>query len=272
VPLLNRTLTAFFDALFVPLAWMSPVAGLAVLSLLTAVAVLLAFKWTANQPALAAAKQAMQASIFEMRLFNDDLVLLFRAQADVVRHSLTYLRLSLTPTLWLIVPLTLLMLHMEFHFGYTGLAAGSTALVKVRLAAPGATASAALQAPDAIVIETPAVVLPSEREVVWRIRPRQTGSYELRVTMGGTEIVKTLLVSDIIARRSPVRPDGALTAQLLYPSESPLPSDAGVTSIVLEYPTRDVRVAGWNVGWVGVYLVLTLAFAWLLKGVFGVTM
>jgi hypothetical protein len=68
------------------------------------VAVLLAFKWTADQPALAAAKQAMHAAIFEMRLFNDDLVLLFRAQGEVVRHSLTYLRLSLAPTLWLIVP------------------------------------------------------------------------------------------------------------------------------------------------------------------------
>ena len=95
---LNRALTAVLDAVMAPLAWLPPMAGLVLLSLATAVAVLLAFKWTADQPALAAAKQAMQAAIFEMRLFNDDLVLLFRAQGEVVRHSLTYLRLSLAPT------------------------------------------------------------------------------------------------------------------------------------------------------------------------------
>ena len=145
--LVNRALTAVFDAVMAPLAWMPAMAGLVLLSLVTAVAVLLAFKWTADQPALAAAKQAMQAAIFEMRLFNDDLVLLFRAQGEVVRHSLTYLRLSLAPTLWLIVPMAVLMLHMEFHFGYAGLAAGEAALVKVRLADSGASASATLQRP-----------------------------------------------------------------------------------------------------------------------------
>ena len=102
---LNRALTRRLRSAHGAARGMPPMAGLVLLSLATAVAVLLAFKWTADQPALAAAKQAMQAAIFEMRLFNDDLVLLFRAQGEVLRHSLTYLRLSLAPTLWLIVPM-----------------------------------------------------------------------------------------------------------------------------------------------------------------------
>ena len=268
----NRVLTAILDAVMAPLAWMPPMAGLVLLSLVTAIAVLLAFKWTADQPALAAAKQAMQAAIFEMRLFNDDLVLLFRAQGEVVRHSLTYLRLSLAPTLWLIVPLGVLMLHMEFHFGYEGLAVGRSALVKARLAEAGADGSATLEAPDAIRIETPGVVLPSEREIVWRIRPRQTGAYELRVRMGGADVGKSLVVSDAVGRRSPVRPDASLTSQLLNPSEPPVPPGDGLTSIAIDYPSREFRIAGWNIGWAGVYLALTLAFALALKRFFDVTM
>ena len=270
--LVNRALTSVFDAVMAPLAWLPPMAGLVLLSLVTAVAVLLAFKWAADQPALAAAKQAMEAAIFEMRLFNDDLVLLFRAQGEVVRRSLTYLRLSFAPTLWLIVPLALLMLHMEFHFGYTGLTVGDATLVKVTFAGAGSHLSATLEAPEAIGVETPAVILPSAHEIAWRIRPRQSGAYELKVRMGSTEIGKTLLVSESIGRRSPVRADASLTSQLLNPSEPPVPDDAGLTSIAIDYPARDVSVAGWNIGWVGVYLVLTLVFAWLLKGAFGVTM
>ena len=71
-------------------------------------------------------------------------------------------------------------------------------------------APASLEAPEAVGVETPAVVLPSEREIVWRIRPRAAGSYDLRVHLGGTVLSKTLLVSDAVARRSPVRPDDRL--------------------------------------------------------------
>jgi hypothetical protein len=283
---LNRTLTRLFDAAMGPLAGLSPIAGLTVLSLVTAVAVLAAFKWTANQRAIVATKRAMQAAIFEMRLFNDDLAALFRAQGEVLRHSLTYLRLSFAPTLWLIVPMVVLMLHMEYHFGYAGLATGEAALVKVRFAAAAETsgvaqtsdagaeglAPATLEAPDGVRVETPGVRLPSAREIAWRIRPRAAGSYELRVHLGGTTVSKTLLVSDAVARRSPVRPDASLLNQLLYPSEPPLPDGMGLSAISIGYPERPFEVAGWNIGWSGVYLALTLLFAVVLTRLFGVAM
>lgn len=275
--LLNQALTRLFDLAMGPLDRLPPLAGLALLSIATAVAILLAFKWTADQQGLVATKRAMQAAIFEMRLFNDDLAAMLRAQGEVLRHTLSYLRLSLAPTLWLIVPMLALLLHMEFRFGYTGLTAGEAALVKVRLAGDGGTnpmtvPAALLEAPEAVGVETPGVALPSEREIVWRIRPRAAGSYELRVHMGGTTLTKTLVVSDAVARRSPVRPDTGVLNQLRYPSESPLPGASGLTAITIGYPERAFSVAGWNIGWSGVYLALTLGLALVLKRPFGVTM
>ena len=267
---LKRVLTRLFDLALWPLDRLSPMAGLAVLSLVTAVAVLLAFKWASDQPALVAAKRAMQAAIFEMRLFNDDLAALLRAQGEVFRHTLRYLRLSLAPTLWLIVPMLALLLHMEFHFGYAGLTTGEPALVKLRF--DGAALPASLEAPEAVGVETPGIVLPSEREIVWRIRPHAAGAYDLRVRLGGTVLGKTLLVSDAVARRSPVRPDTDLLNQLLYPSEPPLPSDMNLSAITIAYPERGFAVAGWNIHWSGVYLALTLVFALVLRRPFGVVM
>ena len=281
---LNLALTWLFDAIMGPLERLPPMAGLSLLSLGTAVAVLLAFKWTADQRALVASKRAMQAALFEMRLFNDDLAALLRAQGEVLRHTLRYLRLSLAPTLWLIVPMVALMLHMEFRFGYTGLTTGEAALVKVQLvdpangqekavAAHATTAEAAsLEAADALGLETPPVLLPSQGEIAWRMRPRAAGSYELRVHLGAAVISKTVVVSDAVTRRSPVRPAGGFLNQLRYPSETPLPSGSGLTAITIAYPERPFSVAGWNIGWSGVYLALTLVFALALKGVFGVAM
>ena len=65
------------------------------------------FRATSNQDAIAAVKRKIQAGIFEIRLFNDDLRAMFRAQVDILRHNLTYIRLSLAPMVWMIVPLVL---------------------------------------------------------------------------------------------------------------------------------------------------------------------
>ena len=275
---LNRTLTAIVDLLFAPLERLPPLAGLAALAAATSVLVLLAFKWTADQAALAATKRSIQAALLEMRLLSDDLPSLFRAQLEALGHTLGYLRLSLVPTAWVIVPVVVLMVHMEFYFGYVGLAPGDAALVKVELGRTPAGSSsrdlpaAALQAPEGIGVETPAVFLPSEREIAWRIRPEAAGSYQLSIRVGGTELKKTLVVSDAVTRRSPVRPSPALVLQLLNPSETPLPEDASVEAVRVTYAGREYEVGGWDVGWAAVYVVLTLVFAFALKGVFGVVM
>jgi hypothetical protein len=275
VTALTQALTRIFDALLRPIDGLTPLAGLALLSLITAVVVLLAFKWTADQAALSAAKRRMQAAIFEMRLFNDDLGALFRAQGEVVAAVVHYLRHSFAPTLWLALPIALLLVHMEFHFGYTGLAVGAPALVAARFetSAPASgPASASLQATDSVVVETPGVVLPSAREIVWRIRPQRSGAFTVTVHVAGQAVSKTLLVSDGVARRSPVRPASGLLDELRYPSEPPLPAGTRITAVSVDYPERPFIVAGWDIGWAGVYLGLTLAFVLLLKKPFGVTM
>ena len=70
----------------------------------------------------------------------------------------------------------------------------------------------------------------------------------------------------------PVRPGPGVIGQLLNPSEPPLPDATGLIDITVEYPDRPFTVAGWNIGWSGVYLLLTLIFAFALKGLFGVTL
>jgi hypothetical protein len=105
-----------------------------------------------------------------------------------------------------------------------------------------------------------------------RIRPGAAGSYELRVHLGSHVLTKTVVVSDAVTRRSPVRPVPGFANQLLYPSETPLPEGSGLTAITIAYPERPFSVAGWNIGWAGVYVVLTLVFVLALRRPFGVAM
>lgn len=263
---LNALLTRLVDASLRPFEE-SPLTGLAVVSLIAAIAMLLVVRATSDQARIAAVKRALQACVFEIRLFNDDARAMLRALGEMLWHNLTYLRLAMVPVLWMTVPFGLLLAQLQFHYGYDGLAVGHQAVVTARLKNPGNSSrpQARLSAPPGIRIETPAVWIPSTREVAWRVAAEKPGDYALKMQIGEDEFTKDVRVSDAIVRRSPRRTDGGLLNQLLYPAEPPLPVDAAVESIAVSYPRRAVSVLGRELHWMLVFLALSMVFALVLR-------
>jgi hypothetical protein len=283
---LNWVVGRGFDLLLTPVSRLPPFAGLALVSLVTAIAMLLAFRKTSDQQRLAAVKRSIHAGFFEIRLFSDDLPALLRAQLEMLRHTVTYFGLSLVPALWMLLPLALVVSHLEFHFGYAGLTPGSPALIKASFGSgahqnnasgqnPDGDSSnpgAALEAPAAIRVDTPAVWFPAAREMVWRVTPQASGEYVLRVRVGDQTFDKTLRVSDDVGRRSPIRLRGGMVDQMLYPSEAPLPSDGALSAIAIQYPRRQIGILGWDIDWLIAYIALVMALMIALRRPFGVVL
>jgi uncharacterized membrane protein (DUF106 family) len=289
IAVLNAVLDSLFDALLRPLAVLPPLASLALVSLVTAVVMLLVVRRTSNQRALDEVKRKIHAALFEIRLFNDDLRAIFRAQREMLRHNLTYLRLSLVPMLWMIVPFVLVIAQLQFHYGYDGLEPGRPVLLTAHVR-PNAASSmadavrpsagengrggevATLDAPPGIRPDTGAVWFPGAQDVMWRITPEAPGDYELRLHAGGQTFTKSIHVSSRVARRSPERLEAGFVNEILYPAEPPLPSDAPFTSITVTYPERDIDVFGWRMNWMIVFFVLSIVFAFVLRKPLGVTL
>jgi uncharacterized membrane protein (DUF106 family) len=288
--LVNAVLVRLFDFLLTPFRSLPPLAGLAVVSLVTAVGMLLVLRRTSDQARLSAVKRSIHAGLFEIRLFNDDLRAVLRAQAEILRHNGTYLRLSIIPMLWMIGPLVLVIAQLQFHYGYAAIRPGQSVLVKAHLRSTGArsastpigsvaagageaaTTVASLEVPDSIQVETPAVWLSGAGEVVWRIAPEAEGEYRLRVHAGGESQSKTLVVTDSVARRSPLRPAASFLNEVLYPSEPPLPHESAFSAIAVGYAEGSVNVFGGEVHWMIVYFALSIVFAFALRKPFGVVL
>ena len=282
--IVNEWLGLAFDVLLYPFRQLSPIVGLSVASLLTAVAMLLVFRATSDQRRIEQVKRAMVAALFEIRLFNDDLPALFRAQGEMLRQNAAYVRLSLVPMLWMIVPIVLVVAQLEFRYGYAGLTPGQPVLVKAQLrhapatntdAAPAAgeassAPAATLEAPNEVRVLTSAVWFPATQEVVWQVTPNTPGEFVLNARIGSGTFTKTLEATDHVVRRSPLRVSPGLVDQFLYPAEPPLPVSADVASISVAYPARAIRILGWDMPWIVVYFGLSMAFALLLRKPLGV--
>jgi hypothetical protein len=270
---LNAIAGAVVDAFLLPFEQLPAAVGLAAVSLLTAIGMLLVFKATSRQDRLGDVKRQIHAALFEMRLFADDLPALFRAQGEILLCNLRYLRLSLVPLLWMLLPLTLLVAQLQMYYGYSGLEPGRPVIVKVTLGAGAATGSkppVGLDAPDGIRVETPALWIPSLREMDWRIVADRIGDYDLTVRVAQDEATKAVRVSEGPGRRSPMRVERGLLVQLLYPAEPPLPDDIPIEAIEIAYPGRTISLFGWGLHWLVVFFLLTLLFALALRKRLGV--
>jgi uncharacterized membrane protein (DUF106 family) len=275
----NALLRGLCDALLYPFRELPPLVGLVVVSLVTAIAMLLVFKITSDQEGIGLVKRRIHAGLFEIRLFKDDLRAILRAQAEILRHNLTYLRLSAAPLLWMIVPLVLFIGQLHFHYGYRALEPGEQVLLEVKLKSGSDEAAASvagrpavsLEVPSGLKVETDPVWIPFLKEMSWRLSAQEWGDYELLVGMGGQTFSKTVRVSRAVLRSSPVRPDRGFFDQLIYPAETPLPKSSPIESITLSYPDSDMDVFGVRLHWMVVFFILSIVFAFALRNRFGVT-
>ncbi len=265
---LNSILCTVFDALLSPFRELHPAVGLFVAAVPFTIAVLLVLKKTSNQRKIEAVKRKIHAGLFEIRLFNDDLRAILRAQWDILRHNGTYLALWLVPMLWMSVPMMLILGQMHFHYGYRGLGLYEDVLLEVELKNPSVTRpDVELAVPDGLTVKAGPLWIPSLGEVSWRLAARERGDYELGVTLDGETYTKSLSVSEAVARRSPVRPSPGFLDQLLYPAEPPLPAAAPIHQIRLSYPPGDAGLPGWERTWTWmlVFFVFLIILALLLR-------
>jgi uncharacterized membrane protein (DUF106 family) len=270
-------LRGFFDLLLAPFQGMPAMVTLFPISLIVSIAALYVFKKTSDQDAMDQVKRNIHASIFEIRLFNDDLRAILRAQIEVFGHVLNQFRLTLIPLLWMLPPIVLLMTHLEYHYGYSGFEPGDQVLVTAVLKGePDALAfdkpDFSLRSPAGVEVETAALWIPSLNELTWRVLAEESGAYELEIVAAdGSITTKSLQISDEIVRRSPERPSGLLW-QLWFPQETTLASDSPFKAIRIDYPHAEMSVFGlFDFSWLYVFFLLTVVFGFALRKPMGVT-
>jgi len=268
---INSIMTSIFDALLRPFAALSPWSGIAVVALLTGVVMLVVYRYTSNQRAIRRAKDRIRAHLLEVRLYRDDMRVLLRAQKDILLANLVYLAHSLRPLAVMIIPVVLILIQLNAHYGYRPLRPGDAAILAAQFAPGDVTAAAPrLIVPRGLTVEALPLHIPSLREVDWRIRAQSRGRYVVSVVTGGQRLNKQVVVSDRRARVSPARVGSGLWAIAMNPGERPLPQGSAIRSIAVQYEPAPLPFFRWNLHWLVGFFILSIAFGLALKGVFRV--
>jgi hypothetical protein len=264
--------TRLFDAILSPLLSLNPLLLLSAVSLLTAVLMLIAFRYTSNQGQIRRIKGKIKTHILEIRIFKHEPRLVLGAQGRILAFALVHLRYALAPFLVMLLPLAILLAQVHLRFGYSPLQPGESVVVTVKLAenVPWGESMVDLAVPDGLEIETPALRVEEEREISWRVKAQRYGEFDLTFYLPGREVQKRLIVANGVVKVSTRRVRPGLVDLLLFPGEAPLPTQSGIQFIEVGYHPQAVNVLGWNLHWLVIFCVLSLAGGYVLKGLFGV--
>jgi len=245
--------------------WAPPIVSLAILAAAAGVAMLWVFQKVSNQKRIAAVKKRVQAHLLELRVYRDEPAMMWRAQRSLFVFNLRYMALMLQPALCMLIPFSLLLVHMEAIYGRAPLPVGQPAVVTVALRTPIDTGGPepVLTAPPGVVVESPAVRALDERQVSWRIRPSQAVSGTLRIRVNGATVAQP-----IEAGGDPGFVPGRSVSSLLTAAwcpDEPLIRAAGVDWVEIRYPSADVKVFGLAWNWLIWFVIISMLAALLLR-------
>ena len=265
---LNPICTAIGDAVYPVLDPLPVWFGLTVLSALTGVVMLVAFRYVSNQAAIGRAKDDIKANLLALKLYRDELRVTFQAQWRLLWAVLRLQRYILTPVLVMLLPILLGLAQMGIRHQWRPLQPGEQTLIRMRLAGnAGNPIQVELEPNTGAVAEVGPV--PGGGELVWQIRGGKPGRHALRFNTGGHVIEKELVVGTDFQRVSAARVGPDWTGQLFHPAERRLPADGPIRSIEITYPGVDSWIYGAN-WWVLYFFVISMAVALLLKPLFRV--
>ena len=262
----------------------SPLAIVVTLSVVVGLLMIVLFGYTSDQKAIGIAKDQLKAHLLAVRMYRDQLQVVMGSYGKILRGTGRYLKLAFKPLLYVIIPITLLIVQLDRYLGLTPIHTNTPFLVSARVNNPEALDSVSIDLPPEITASAPPVHIAADNEVVWRLVASQEGSYEVKISAGGQSatpsvtptltptLTKSVRVSSQLARVSPERLRGHFWERMFSSGESALPANSAIESIAVDYPERNIPlgIAGYEMNWIWLFFILSMIAGFIFKELLGI--
>ncbi|MEM6293474.1 MAG: hypothetical protein AAGA54_19535 [Myxococcota bacterium] len=264
INIVGQLFGALFDGMMVPLQALSLGWSLAIISTLLGAVMLVVFKYTGDPELLFTSIKRMQAYMMEMRLFDREPKLVFKAMGKLFWWNFKSILSLLGPMLWVTVPMVLLFFQMEHYYGMRPVEPGDSAVVTAKFMNEDAMVGPiSLEGTDGAEVETAPVIAKRRAMASWRVKGLEPGEHTLTLHVGDESYTKTFTVGTertrVSKRRAYLGPDA-----LVYPIEPRLESGP-VDWIDVRYELTETTFLGTQMHWLLWLVILSLVGALLVR-------
>jgi uncharacterized membrane protein (DUF106 family) len=248
----------------------SPLAIVIVVSLVVGLLMVVLFGYTSDQKAIGIAKDQLKAHLLAVRLYRDQIPVVMGSYGKILRGTWRYLKLAFKPLLYVIIPITLLIVQIDRYLGAAPIPPNSPFLVTVHTIGGDALNGVTIDLPAEITMTAPPVHIPSTNEIVWRLTASKEGKYEVKIAAAGQSVAKAVSVGIGLPRISTVRLRGHFWERMFTSAESALPENSPVESISINYPDRNIKIAGYGMNWIWLFFILSMVAGFIFKELLGI--
>ena len=255
----------------------SPLAIVLVVSLVTGLLMVVLFGYTSDQKAIGIAKDQLKAHLLAVRLYRDQIPVVMGSYGKILRGTGRYLKLAFKPLLYVVIPITLLIVQIDRYLGATPIPVNTPFLLTVHISDQDVSSlasydlnSVTLDLPSEITMTAPAVHIPEESEVVWRLVGSREGKYRVKIADGGESVEKAICIGGELPRISTVRLRGHFWERMFSSAEPALPENGPIESISINYPDRNIEIAGYGMNWIWLFFILSMAAGFIFKELLGI--
>jgi hypothetical protein len=256
-----------------------PLAIVVVLSLVIGLVMVVLFGYTSDQKAIGIAKDQLKAHLLAVRLYRDQIPVVMGSYGKILRGTGRYLKLAFKPLLYVIIPITLLMVQIDRYLGATPIPPSAPFLLTAHFARQQSTGQTTggdalndvtLDLPPEITMTAPPVHIPAENKIVWRLAGSTEGKYEVKIATAGQTATKAVCVGSDLPRISTVRLRGQFWERMFSSAESALPENSPFESISINYPDRNIEIAGYGMNWIWLFFILSMIAGFVFKELLGI--
>ena len=247
----------------------SPLAIVILVSLVVGLLMVVLFGYTSDQKAIGIAKDQLKAHLLAVRLYRDQIPVVMGSYGEILRGTSRYLKLAFKPLLYVIIPITLLVVQIDRYLGATPIPPNVPFLLTVHTGSDVLN-DVALDLPPEIAMTAPPVHVPSTNEIIWRLTGSKEGKYEVKIVASGESAAKAVCVGRDLPRISTVRLRGHFWERMFSSAEAALPENSPIESISINYPDRNIEVAGYGMNWIWLFFILSMVAGFIFKELLGI--
>jgi len=267
----HRLFSVAFDAVLTPFELLGDAASIVLISGIFGILALLLFKQISWQAAIRATKDKIKGHMIAIRIYQDDMGIVFGAVARILLRNFQYLGLNFGPILPLLAPFTLIAAQLVVRYAFDPLPVidaaeaesmlpGRGTMLEIRMKEDRRAEASRLtvELPSYLKARSPLVRNPRDGLAVLEFAAIAPGSGDVRLLVDGRLAGTKVVVAGDEAPRS-MQPErvSSFWASWLWPAEPTFPADSPIDSVRFQYPDRDLGLLPG--GAVGVLLTFVLA-------------
>ena len=92
----------------------------------------------------------------------------------------------------------------------------------------------------------------------------------MRIVAAGQSAAKTVCVGSDLPRISTVRLRGTILGANVLSAEPALPENSPIESIAINYPDRNIEIAGYGMNWIWLFFILSMVAGFIFKELLGI--